>query len=562
MVEDYREIGEDFKKLVKEDKRNEEEIKQLWLGRIAEILKEGETFDKSCIRGKRTGDITYIQNLLFPRGLKICSHCDKVLNITEYNKETRNVDELCNTCRECSKQKQKKTKKKRNAKAQYSVNKWARNICPTLNSGDTVEELLINSPKNTYSTFCKYLLPRGLKICKKCYKVSYLSNFDKRIESADGFDCVCKDCIEKIRIKSISNLSGIEIDSIPEGTVLNICYGENYVKYLNNRLKGRGLRVCIKCSTCKSLESYDKTKNGYSRICKHCLGTDSISDIAKTVKEGENILKFIQGLPLKKRRRFVATTLTRGLKVCIKCGICKKTDKFDKDRYQPDGLRSVCKECRSTQKKEHKQQPEKAMEERDTNYLDLASERAKKLGKLDEAARFREQANKAKNMNKRAGIDNTNNTEDSVTMFLNLYTIERVKKAPIKDQCTARVIYEVYRTWCEIEHRDDCLRKSDFKNRLCKIDKGRITHTNGGNDYYKYLILTEEAIEKFKDVCEEYAPKSTKKSSTKVDSLEKVQNKTISINTAADVDRLSYICIKCRRSINPNLPCCPFCDGD
>ncbi len=88
---------------------------------------------------------------------------------------------------------------------------------------------------------------------------------------------------------------------------------------------------------------------------------------------------------------------------------------------------------------------------------------------------------------------------DSFLSFYEECIADRPANKPIKDNCTIKAIYEVYREWCKVNNGGYSQTKREMKKMLVDMGKGEELHTNGGYDYFKYITLKPEAIKEYGD---------------------------------------------------------------
>ena len=88
---------------------------------------------------------------------------------------------------------------------------------------------------------------------------------------------------------------------------------------------------------------------------------------------------------------------------------------------------------------------------------------------------------------------------DSFLSFYEECIVDRPKNKPIKDDCTIKMMYEVYREWCRVNNGGYCQTKKEMKQMLTDMGKGEQAHRNGGYDYFKYVTLSQTALREYGD---------------------------------------------------------------
>ena len=94
---------------------------------------------------------------------------------------------------------------------------------------------------------------------------------------------------------------------------------------------------------------------------------------------------------------------------------------------------------------------------------------------------------------------------DSFLSFMEECVVDRPKGEPIKDKCTTKMFYDTYKEWCKNNNNGYAQTKKEMKQMLIDMGKGEIIHTNGGNNYFRDVTISEEAKIEFSSVCRDYS---------------------------------------------------------
>lgn len=135
---------------------------------------------------------------------KICSYCKKELSYTEFNKRTVSPDGLQSICKNCQKEKDRKRKleiKNINIKTKQCnhCNKILDISEFDVSSYNTDGlQSMCKSCRKEYKRRCinkeKYVHTSGYKHCTKCGKLLPLSEFYISVYDYDGYNSCCKNC--------------------------------------------------------------------------------------------------------------------------------------------------------------------------------------------------------------------------------------------------------------------------------------------------------------------------------------------------------------------------------
>jgi 5-methylcytosine-specific restriction endonuclease McrA len=117
---------------------------------------------------------------LWVKGLKVCSRCNEVKPVDEFNKNKSSRDGLDHRCRACI----SILGKKRNADNPYMVERRKK----------------------------KALFSQGLKRCTRCSRTLSLTDFNKRTRMSDGLSSWCRDCEAEYRKWYRSNPENVAME--------------------------------------------------------------------------------------------------------------------------------------------------------------------------------------------------------------------------------------------------------------------------------------------------------------------------------------------------------------
>jgi len=154
------------------------------------------------------------------------------------------------------------------------------------------------------------------KRCPKCEEIKSIAMFSHNATRKDGFDCHCKECINKNTKEYHEKIKAQN-------------QNKDYSKIILSDIS----KICIKCNELKSLEMFKinrGTKDGFSNICRTCA--------SKKYKENTESMT---------DERIGEIELMKPIKHCIGCKMDKPIINFGIDRSNFDGHRSVCNECYS-----------------------------------------------------------------------------------------------------------------------------------------------------------------------------------------------------------------------
>jgi len=226
---------------------------------------------------------------------KRCTKCKRWKDESEFHKDRARKDGLKIYCKGCNK---------------------AHSLRHRRKNGKAVREYL------SYED--RHRVIRGFKekLCSRCKKWKYQSNFYRYRQSKDGLSLWCKECGNKrIKLKR-------------KGVRKNLRYEDRH-----RVVNGAKEKLCTKCKNWKKENEYytqRSSKDSLSARCKKCTYKATKKTHKPKRKGGRRNLRY------EDRHRIVNGAKQ---KLCCKCKRWKNESEFYKDRSQKDGLMGRCKEC-------------------------------------------------------------------------------------------------------------------------------------------------------------------------------------------------------------------------
>lgn len=231
------------------------------------------------------------------KGLKLkrCTKCKRWKEESEFNKDRARKDGLKIYCKGCN-----------NAYALKRLRKNKKSVRDYLRYED--RHRVIHGFKE--------------KLCSRCKKWKYYSEFYKNRRSKDGLSFGCKEC-EKKR-------SGYERKG-----------ARQYLRFEERHRLVNGLKekLCSKCGTWRGEGKFTKdrsSKDGLAGWCKECSHQAAKKSLKPKRKRTRRNLRY------EDRHRIVNGVKQ---KFCRKCYKWKNESQFYVDRSKKDGLSDRCKEC-------------------------------------------------------------------------------------------------------------------------------------------------------------------------------------------------------------------------
>ena len=165
---------------------------------------------------------------------------------------------------------------------------------------------------------------RGLKekLCSRCKKWKYYSDFHKNRRSKDGLSLGCKECESK------------RYERIKKGA-------RKYLRFEDRHrvVKGIKEKFCRKCSKWKKESEYythRSNKDGLSVRCKKCSYEATGKPYKPKIKSVRRNLRY------EDRHRVINGV---NQKYCRRCKKWKNEYKFYRDKSKKDGLKDRCQKC-------------------------------------------------------------------------------------------------------------------------------------------------------------------------------------------------------------------------
>jgi hypothetical protein len=227
--------------------------------------------------------------------LKRCTKCKRWKQVREFNKDRARKDGLKVYCKSCN--------------IAYATKLYRHNKKP-------VRDYLRYEERHR--------VIRGIKekLCSRCKKWKYHSEFYKNRRSKDGLSSRCKDCErERIGYKNKSS--------------------KTYLRFEDRHRVVNGIKekFCRKCDKWKNESEFYRnksTKDGLDGRCKECSHEAARKSLKPKKKRMRRNLRF------EERHRVVGGVRQ---KYCRHCKRWKNEDTFYKDKSKKDGLIELCKEC-------------------------------------------------------------------------------------------------------------------------------------------------------------------------------------------------------------------------